>query len=81
MFVESLLFQDTYASEQQENTAAFPDPDSVITVVEATDRDQTDTPNAEIEYSIIGGDTTTFGVDPVTGEIFNRVILVSFDLK
>ena len=62
--------------QQVENTAV----DTMILNVLATDDDQTGTSNAAVTYSILEGDTNVFRIDSDTGEIFNRIMLVS-DLK
>lgn len=72
LYTVILLLQAVYEGSQSEGMA----PGTSILVVIATDADQTGTPNAEVEYSLRGGDINSFSIDGVTGVISNTVVLV-----
>ena len=63
--------QSSYVGQQLENTA----PGATVLTVTATDDDQGS--NAVITYSLVGGATDQFRINPSTGAITNAVMLVS----
>ena len=63
-----------YVGSQSENT---PVGTSIVSVL-ARDIDQTGSPNARVEYSLLSGDVDFFEIDPATGVVSNQVVLVSY---
>ena len=68
-----MSLQALFEGTQSEGVA----PGTSILVVIAMDADQTGTPNAEIEFSLLSGDVEAFNIDRDTGVISNRIVLVS----
>lgn len=62
-----------YAGNQDENTEVGT---SILSVL-ARDNDQTGSTNALVEYSLFRGDVDYFSVDPLSGVISNKLVLVS----
>ena len=66
--------QAVYVGSQSENT---PVGTSILSVL-ARDIDQTGSPNARVEYTLLSGDVDFFDIDPASGVVSNQIVLVSY---